>query len=121
MSSLHYYCRSYVQMVKLAGVILALSIEVLVGFIPAQPLKATNGEKTAWPSSYGIMTTRKLHCLVGLTYSGVSALAERLKDVVEEARGQRPADAEKRGLKTRGQRDQVWSLNQEVLGHEAKT
>ncbi len=63
---------------------------------------------------------RKLHCLARPTYSGVSALAERLRDVEAEARGQRPADAEAGGLRSgdlrsRDQRDQVRSPNQEVL------
>ncbi len=48
-------------------------------------------------------------------HSGVSAPAERPKDAEAEAGGQRPADAEARGLRSGGQRDQVQSPNQEVL------
>ncbi len=63
---------------------------------------------------------RKLHCLARPAHSGVSAPAERLRDVEAEAGGQRPADAEvgglrSGGLKSRGQIDQVRSPNQEVL------
>ncbi len=43
------------QVVELAGVILALSMEVLVGVILAQLLKHTSGEKTAWPGSHGFV------------------------------------------------------------------
>ncbi len=54
-------------------------------------------------------------------YSEVSALAEKPKDVEAEAGGQRPADAEVRGLRLRGQRDQIRSLNREILGLKART
>ncbi len=72
------------QVVELAGIILALSMEVLVDVILVQLLKYTSGEKTARPGSHEVMTTRKLHRLVGPTHSGVSALAERSKDANEE-------------------------------------
>ncbi len=36
----------------------------------------------------------KLHCLARLTHSGVSALAERLRDAKAEARSQRLVNAE---------------------------
>ncbi len=119
------------HIVELASVILALLMEVLVGVILAQPLKAISREKTAQLGSYGVMTTRKLYYLAKPTHSGVSASAERLRDADEKARGQRPrdaeagnqrpADAEAGGLKAGGQRDQVQSLNQEILGYEVKT
>ncbi len=99
MSSWHYYYRSHLQVVELTGIILTLSIEVLVGVILTQPLKATNGEKTAQAGFYGVIVNRKLYCLTEPTHSGVSASAERPKDADEETRGQR----------TRGQRDQVCS------------
>ncbi len=51
--------------VELVGGILALSMEVLVGVILAQPLKATSREKTARSDCYGFVASRKLHCLVG--------------------------------------------------------
>ncbi len=46
----------------------------------------------------------------------MSALAKRLRDVEAEAEGQRPTDAEERGLRSGGlrlgnQRDQVQSSN----------
>ncbi len=43
------------QVVELAGIILALSIEVLIGVILAQLLKAISREKTAWPGSHRVM------------------------------------------------------------------
>ncbi len=43
------------QVVKLAGVILALSMKVLVDVILAQPLKVTSGEKTAWPDCHKLV------------------------------------------------------------------
>ncbi len=43
------------------------------------------------------------------------------RDVDEKARGQRPVDTETENLRSRGQRDQVWSPNQEVKGHKART
>ncbi len=61
------------QVVKLAGVILALSMEILVGVIFAQPLKATSGEKMARPGSYGFVTVKKLHYLAGPTHLRVLA------------------------------------------------
>ncbi len=63
--------KSYVQVVKLAGVILALSIEVLVGVILTKPLKTTSKEKTAQLGSHGFEVARKLHCFAGLTHLGV--------------------------------------------------
>ncbi len=67
------------------------------------------------------MTTRKLYHLIGPIYSGVFATTRRPRDADEKAGGQIPAYAEIRGLRARGQRDQVWSPNQEVLSHETKT
>ncbi len=67
------------------------------------------------------METRKLHHLAEPTHSGVLAPAKRPRDVDEEAGRQKSADAEVGDLKVGGQKDQVWSPNQEVLGHEAKT
>ncbi len=60
------------QVVELAGVILALSIEVLVGVILAQLLKATSGEKMAWLGSHGFVVAKKLYCLIGSTHLGMS-------------------------------------------------
>ncbi len=99
------------QVIKLAGIILALSIEVLVDVILAQLLKAISGTKTAWLGSHGIMTTRKLHCLVGLTYSRGSTPVERPRNVDEEAGSQRLADIEARGPRARGPRDQARNPN----------
>ncbi len=88
--------------VELVGSILALSMEVLVGVILAQPLKATSREKTARPGSHGVVASRKLYRLVKPAHLGVSAPAERLRDVEVETRGPRPADA--RGQRSEGQR-----------------
>ncbi len=87
------------QVVELAGIILALSIEVLKGIILAQLLKATSREKTARPGSHGFMTAKKLHCLVRLTHLRVSSSIKRPKDVDKKARGQRSANAESRRSK----------------------
>ncbi len=108
-------------MVELVGGTLALSMEVLVGVIVAQPLKATSREKTARPYSHRVVASKKLHCLAGPAYFGVSAPAERPRDTEVEAGGQRPAVAEVEGQRSGGQRDQVQSPNQEVLGHGART
>ncbi len=97
------------------------SMEMLVGVILTQPLKATSGEKTARPGSHGVVASRKLHRLAGPAHFGVSALAERSRDVKVEAGDQRSADAEAEGQRSGGQRDQVRSQNQEVLGHGVKT
>ncbi len=94
--------------VELVGDTLALSMKVLVGVILAQPLKATSGEKTARPCSHGVVASRKLHRLAGPTHFGVSAPAERPRDAEVEVEGQRSG----------GQRDQVRSPNQEILGPE---
>ncbi len=107
--------------VELVGGTLAISMEVLVGVILAQPLKATSGEKTARPCSHGVVASRKLHRLTGPAHFGVSAPAERPRDAEVEVGGQRPADAEAEGQRSGGQRDQVRSPNQEVLGHRART
>ncbi len=64
------------QVVKLAGVIFALSIGVLISVIFTQPLKATSGEKIVWSDFHEFIAAgaqKKLHCLVRLTYLGVSA------------------------------------------------
>ncbi len=47
---------------------------------------------------------RKLHRLARPTHSGVSAPAERSRDVEAKTRGQRPPDAEVGGLKSGGLR-----------------
>ncbi len=73
--------------VELVGGILALSMEVPVGIILAQLLKATSGEKTAWPCSHGVVASRKLHHLAGPAHFRVSAPAERPKDAEVEAGG----------------------------------
>ncbi len=91
--------------VELVGGTLALSMEVLVGVILAQPLKATSREKMARLCSYGLVASRKFHRLVGPAHFGVSAPAERPRDVEVEAGGQRPADAEAEGQRLGGQRD----------------
>ncbi len=89
------------QVVELASVILALSIEVLVSVILIQLLKATSGEKTAWPGSLGVVASRKLYRLTRPMYLGVSAPAARFKD----------AEKKTGGLRSGGQRDQVRSPN----------
>ncbi len=66
---------------------------------------------------------RKLHRLARPAYSGVLVLAEKLRDVKVEAGGQRPADAKIEGLRSGGlgsesQKNQVQSLNQEVLDQQ---
>ncbi len=88
--------------VELVGGTLALSIEVLVGIILAQSLKAISREKTARPSSHGVATSRKLHYLAGPAHLGVSAPVERPRDAEAEAGGPRPADAG--GQRSEGQR-----------------
>ncbi len=57
------------------------------------------------------MTTKKLHCLTRSKHLEMLALAEMPKNIDEEARSQKPADVEARGLRVGGQRDQVQSLN----------
>ncbi len=94
-------------MVKLAGVILALSIEVLVGVIFAQLLKATSREKMAWLGFYRFIAATNLHCLARSIYLRVLALAKKLRGADIKARGQRPADAEIGALRSGGQRDQA--------------
>ncbi len=89
-------------MIEQVGGTLALSMEVLVGVILAQPLKATSEEKTAWPGSHGVIASRKLHRLAGSAYLGVSAPAERPKDAEVEAGGPRLVDVG--GQKSEGQR-----------------
>ncbi len=76
------------QVVELAGVILALSMKVLVGIILVQPLKAISGEKTVWPGSHRFVAARKLHHLARPTLLGVLAPVERPKDANVEVRGQ---------------------------------
>ncbi len=88
--------------VELVGGTLALSMEVMVGVILAQPLKATSRKKTARPGSHGVVASRKLHCLTEPANLGVSAPVERLRDVEVEARGLRLADAG--GHRSEGQR-----------------
>ncbi len=89
------------QVVELAGVIVALSIEVLVGIILAQLLKATSGEKTTRLSSHGFVTARKLYHLVGPTHSRVSTPAKKPRDEDKKAEDQRPTDAESKRSKSR--------------------
>ncbi len=80
--------------VELVRGTLALSMEVLVGVILAQPLKATSGEKkTARPGSHRVVASRKLHRLAGLAHLGVLAPAERPRDAEVETGGPRLADA----------------------------
>ncbi len=78
--------------VELIGDILALSIEVLVGVILAQPLKATSREKTTRPGSHGVVASRKLYRLAGPAHLGVLALVEKLRDAEVEIGGPRPVD-----------------------------
>ncbi len=107
--------------VELIGGTFTLSMEVLVVVILAQPLKATSGEKTARPGSHGVVASRKLHHLVELAHFGVSAPAERPRDVEVEAGGQKTADVEAESQRSGGQRDQLRSPNQEILGPGART
>ncbi len=65
------------QVVELARIILALSIEVLIGVIFAQLMKATSGEKTAWPGFHGFVVARKLYRLIEPMYLGVLALTSK--------------------------------------------
>lgn len=60
-------------MVKLAGVILALLIEVFVGIIFTQLWKATSKKMTIQLGSYGFVAAKKLYCLVEPTHLGVLA------------------------------------------------
>ncbi len=89
------------QVVELADAILALSLEVLVGIILVQPLKATSGETTTWLGSHGVVAVRKLHCLARPTHLGVSAPVEKPRD----------ADEKTGGLRLGGQKDQIRSPN----------
>lgn len=60
-----------VQVVELAGVILAISIKILVDIIFALPLKANNGGKTAQPRVYRFIaagTSIKLYYLTSPTH-----------------------------------------------------
>ncbi len=61
------------QVIELAGVIFALSMEVLVGVILTQSVKAISRKKTAQPGSHGFVAAKKLHCLTKPMYLGVSA------------------------------------------------
>ncbi len=61
------------QVVELAGVILALSMEVLVGVILTQSLKATSKEKMARSGSHRLIVARKLRYLARPTHLGMSA------------------------------------------------
>lgn len=70
---MHNHEKNHVQVVELAGVILALSIKVLVKGIFAQPLKGTSEEITTWSSSHGFVAARELYCLARPTYLGVLA------------------------------------------------
>ncbi len=88
--------------VELVEGTLALSIEVLVDVILAQPLKATSGEKTARPGFHGVVASRKLYCLAGPTHLGVLAPVKRPRDAEVETGGPRPADAG--GQRSEGQR-----------------
>ncbi len=88
--------------VELVGGTLALLMEMLVGVILAQPLKATSGEKTTRPGFHKVIASRKLHCLTGPIYLRVSAPAERPRDVEVEASGPRLAYA--RVQRSEGQR-----------------
>ncbi len=92
--------------VELVGGTLALSMEVLVDVILAQPLKATSGEKTARPCFHGVVASKKLHRLAGPAHFGVSAPAERPRDAEVEVGGQSLADAEAEDQRSGGQRDQ---------------
>lgn len=107
-------------MIKLIGVILALLMEVLIDIILTQLLKATSGEDMARPGSYKVMATRKLYCFARLIYLEVSALVEKPRDINEEIKSQKPADVEAGSLRIGDRKDQVQSLNQEILGYEAK-
>ncbi len=55
--------------------------EVLKDVIFAQPLKVTSEEKMARTYSHGFVVAKKLHCLAESTYSGVSTLMKKLRDV----------------------------------------
>ncbi len=88
--------------VELVGGTFALSMEVLIGVILAQPLKATSGEKTARPGFHGVVVSRKLHCLARPAHFGVSAPAEMPRDKEIEAGSQRPANAEAEGQRSGG-------------------
>ncbi len=80
--------------VELVGGSLVLSIEVLVGVILAQPLKATSRQKTARPGSHRVAARWKLHCLTGPAHLGMSTPAERPRHAEVVAGGQKLADAE---------------------------
>ncbi len=88
--------------VELVGGTFALSMEVLVDVIFAQPLKATSGEKTARPGAHGFVASRQLHRLARPAYLGVSAPAEMPRDAEVEAGGPRPSDTG--GQRSEGQR-----------------
>ncbi len=61
--SLYYYWKNHIQVVELASIIFALSMELLVGVIFQPLLKA----------SYGFVAARKLYCLAWPTHLGLLA------------------------------------------------
>ncbi len=75
----------------------------------------------ARPGTHRVMTTRKLHRLAKPVHSEVSTPVERLRDIDDEAGGQRSVNAKAGGLRVRSKIDQVRSSNQKYLGHKAKT
>ena len=74
------------QVVELASVIFTLLMEVLIGIILTQLLKATSREKTAWLGFYRFVAARKLYYLVEPMYLRVLTLAERSKDTDKKIR-----------------------------------
>ena len=62
------------QVVELADVIFALSMEVLISVIFAQPLKAISRKKMAQLGFHKFVPARKLQCFTRPTQLGVLAL-----------------------------------------------
>lgn len=64
-------------------------------------MKVTNEEKTAQLGSHKFVAARKLYCLIGPIYSGVSALIKRSKDINKNIGGQKLADIENKRSKSK--------------------
>ena len=66
--------KNHIQVPKLAGVILALSIKIRIDVILAQQLKTTYREMMTWQGFHRFVAARKLYCFIEFLYLGVLAL-----------------------------------------------
>lgn len=80
------------HMIELAGVIFTLSIEVQIGIIFTQSLKATGRDKTAQLSSHGFVIVKKLYYLIKSIYFGVLTSIKRQNNTNAKVEGQRTAE-----------------------------